>query len=41
MGLLTDYGDVSTHSYDIFEQIKLELPDWGQIKDLFKGSLMV
>jgi len=29
MGLQTDNGNVSTHSYAISKQIKLELPDWS------------
>ena len=41
MGLQTDNGNISTHSYAISKRIKLELPDWSQIEDLFKSSLMV
>ena len=41
MGLQTDNGNVSTYSYAISKQIKLELPDWSQMKDLFKSFLMI
>ena len=41
MGLQTDTGNVFADSYAISEQIKLELPDWSQMKDLFKSFLTV
>ena len=41
MGLQTENGNVFTHSYAISKRIKLEFPDWSQMKDLFKSSLMV
>ena len=37
MGLQTNNGKISTISHAISKQIKLELPDWRQIKDLFKS----
>ena len=40
-GLQTDNGEVFTHSHAISKQIKLELPDWSQMKDLFKSFLLV
>ena len=41
MGLQTENGNVFPHSYAISKQIKLELPDWSQMKDLFKSFLTV
>ena len=41
MGLQTDNGNVSTLSYAISKQIKLELPDKSQKKNLFKSFLTV
>ena len=41
MGLQTENGNVFTLSYAISKWIKLELPDWSQMKDLFKSFLMV
>ena len=41
MRLQTDKGNVSTHFYSLFKQIKLELPDWSHMKDLFKSFLLV
>ena len=41
MGLQTDNGNVSTLSYAISKRIKLELPDWSQMKDLSKSFLTV
>ena len=41
MGLQTENGNVFTHSYAISKRIKLEFPDWSQMKDLFKSSLTV
>ena len=41
MGLQTDDDNVSTHFYAISKQIKLEFPDWSQMKDLFKSFLTV
>ena len=41
ISLQTDYGNVSTYFYAISKRIKLELPDFGQMKDLFKSFLMV
>ena len=41
MGLQTDNDNVSTLSYAISKRIKLELPDWSQMKDLFKSFLTV
>ena len=37
MGLEIDKGNISTHSYAISKQIKLEMPDWSQMKDLFES----
>ena len=37
MGLQTDYCNVFTVSSAISKRIKLELPDWSQMKDLFKS----
>ena len=39
--LQTNNGNVSTLSYAISKQIELALPDWSQMKDLFKSFLMV
>ena len=39
MGLQTDNGDIFTHFHAIFKRIKLEFPDWSQMKDLFKSFL--
>ena len=41
MGLQIDNGNISTHSHAISKQIKLELPDWSQMKDIFKSFLTV
>ena len=41
MGLQADNGNVFTHSHAISKRMKLEFPDWTQIKDLFKGFLTV
>ena len=41
MGLQTENGNVFTHSYAISKRIKLEFPDWSQMKDLFKSFLMI
>ena len=41
MGLQKDNGNVSTHSYAIPKRIKLEFPDWSQMKDLFKSFLTI
>ena len=41
MGLQTENGNVFTHSYAISKRIKLEFPDWSQMKDLFKSFLTV
>ena len=41
MGLQTENGNVFTHSYAISKQMKLKLPDWSQIKNLFKSFLTV
>ena len=41
IGLQTENGNVFTHSYAISKRIKLEFPDWSQMKDLFKSFLMV
>ena len=41
MGLQTDNGNVFTLSSAISKQIKLELPDWSQMKDLLKSLLLI
>ena len=41
IGLQTDFANVCTYSYAISKQIKLELPVWCQMKDLFKRFPMV
>ena len=41
MWLQTDNGNVSTHSDAISKQIKLELQDLSQMKDLFKSFLTI
>ena len=41
MGLQIDNGKVFTYSYAISKRIKLQLPDWSQMKDLFKSFATV
>ena len=41
IGMQTDNGNVFTHSHIISKRIKLELPDWSQVKNLFKNFLTV
>ena len=41
MGLQTENGNVFTQSYAISKRIKLEFPDWNQMKDLFQSFLTV
>ena len=41
MGLQIDNEKVFTYSYAISKQIKLILPDWSQMKDLFKSFATV
>ena len=41
MGLQADNGNVSVLSHVISKRIKLELPDWSQMIDLFKRFIMV